>query len=89
MIDSVRFASEIPDAPYYVCANDRFLSGWGPAQGKTNTVIFPCSTMIEVHRMMSILEARNDMRYVRVCYTKPRLKARGYFYQVLDGKDWS
>ncbi len=87
--DVVQHSYEIPDAPYYVCANDKFMSGWGDARGKINTLIFPCDTILEVDRIMNVLESNDSMRYVRVCYTKPRLKPSGYLYQVKESKDWS
>lgn len=74
--------SDIPDAPLYVLANDNFMSGWGPAEGKTNTVILPCADADEAGRVTAIVADRPEMRRVRTASTKPRLRD-GVLYSLL------
>lgn len=75
--------SEIPEAPYYVLANDSFMSGWGPAAGKTNTVILPCRSYEEAEVVAANARARSDMRRVRIAYLPPKLSKRN-IYSLMD-----
>jgi hypothetical protein len=43
----VTTAEAIPSAPYYVLSDDAFMSDWGEAQGRVNTIILPCSDWAE------------------------------------------
>src|SRR2546423_1389595 len=36
-------AEAIPIAAYYVLSDDAFMSNWGLAEGRVNTIILPCS----------------------------------------------
>ena len=74
--------SEIPEAPYYVLCTDKFMSGWGMAEGKTNVLIFPCADTDEVRIVTHNLHAREEMKRVRVAASKPRLLT-SWYAQVL------
>lgn len=74
--------SEIPDAPCYVLANDSFMSGWGHARGKINTVILPCKTRQEAQSVEDYANCRSEMKRVRVVCNKPRLR-KGHLYSLL------
>lgn len=56
----------IPSAPYYVTADDTFMSGWGEAEGLTNTVILPCDSYDEAVIVSDNAEARSDMTNVQI-----------------------
>ena len=75
--------SEIPDAPLYVLANDSFMSDWGHAKGKTNTVILPCRDHEEARDVRDYADSRDEMRYVRIACNKPRLKTKTHLYSLL------
>lgn len=85
IVDSRR---DIPDAPYYVLANDNFMSGWGPAKGKINTVILPCESYEEVRWVEDYASSRSEMSYVRIAGEKPRLRA-GRLYSLLTRENAS
>lgn len=68
--------SEIPDAAYYVCANDSFMSGWARAKDTINTIICPCQTYEEMRHVESYAQTRSEMKRIRICTTKPRLRDR-------------
>lgn len=70
---------DIPDAKYYVLANDPFLSGWGEAEGKTNTIILPCRDYYEAALVETHAKARGDMKRVRIVSNKPRLSNSVYY----------
>ncbi len=67
--------SEIPDAPFYVLCNDRFMSGWGHAEGKINTIIFPCESLDQAEIVERNALNRSDQQRVRIVENKPRLQA--------------
>ena len=75
--------SEIPDAYGYVLANDSFLSGWGLAEGKINTVILPVNSEAEAEIVMTNARRRRDMLRVRYVMNKPRFR-RGVLYSLMD-----
>lgn len=75
MSSIIEHRSDIPDAPLYVLANDSFMSGWGHAEGKTNTVVLPCADADEAGRVTAIVADRPEMRQVRTAKNKPRLRS--------------
>lgn len=77
---------KIPDAPYYVCATDRFMSGWGQARGMTNRVVLPCRDIYEAHRVAEYAESRSDMMRVTINTTKPKAR-RGVLLSVMTRDD--
>jgi hypothetical protein len=56
----------------YVTMTDRFMSGWGLAQGKTNKLIIECDTAEQVHTIYRNANNRSEMKYVNICNKKPR-----------------
>jgi hypothetical protein len=81
MQDHVTSQSEITKAMCYVCATDRFMSGWGYAKDTTNRLIFPCNSRDEVDAVMDNCENRQDFIRVTLCHKKPSLR-RGVYYQL-------
>ena len=65
--------SEVPDAPAYVMCNDTFMSGWGQAEGKTNTIILPCKSWDEAEVVAANARRRGEQVRVRIVANKPRL----------------
>jgi hypothetical protein len=88
MSTTIEERREIPTAPFYVLANDSFMSGWGPARGMTNTVILPCDTYAEAETVEHNAKARSDMKRVRIVGEKPRLRD-GVLYSLMDRDDAS
>lgn len=80
---TVESARQIPPAYAYVLANDSFMSGWGPATGKVNTVILPCASWEEAEIVAQNARNRSEMRRVRIVARKPRLQ-RGHLYSLFD-----
>jgi hypothetical protein len=67
-------SAEIPKSWGYVLANDSFLSGWGPATDKINTVILLVASYEEAMIVTENARRRSDMRRVRIVCTKPRMR---------------
>lgn len=58
--------------PWYVTMTDKFMSGWGMAEGKTNKLIIECETYEEAQTIERNARKRSEMRYVNITRTKPR-----------------
>lgn len=86
MSTQVEKRADIPDAPLYVLANDSFMSGWGEAEGKINTVVFPCDNLTEAAIVADNLIRRGEMKRVRSAVHKPRMRP-GVLYSIMDKTD--
>uniref|UniRef100_A0A6M3K9G2 Uncharacterized protein n=1 Tax=viral metagenome TaxID=1070528 RepID=A0A6M3K9G2_9ZZZZ len=75
MSKTVESRKEIPNAPFYVLSNDKFMSGWGAAEGKTNTIILPCDSWQEAEIVADNAKGRSDQKNVRIVINKPRLQS--------------
>jgi len=69
----INSASEIPNAPIYVCMTDGFMSNWGKAEGKSNRLIFVCKDSDEAVTVERNARNRDEMKYISICHTKPRV----------------
>ena len=67
-----RTETEMDTHRWLVVATDRFLSGWGHAQGGSSVAAWACSTLAEVERVEARIRARGDMSRVRVVRDAPR-----------------
>jgi hypothetical protein len=78
----------IPTAPYYVMSNDTFMSGWGPATDKVNTVVLPCRSYEEAETVAKYAKSRTDQQRVRIVMNKPQLR-HGVLYSVVVNRSYS
>ena len=60
---------------FYVTMTDKFMSGWGHAQNKTNKLIVECNTIDEAEQIERAALRRNEMKYVNICTRRPRYGA--------------
>lgn len=72
----------------YVTMTDKFMSGWGKAEGKINKLIFECETLEEAEIVAENARNRSDQKYVNICSTKPYYNKDRYFAQVKTKKDY-
>lgn len=56
---------------FYVTMTDKFMSGWGMAEGKTNKLIIECDTIEQALQIERAARRRSEMRYVNIRTTKP------------------
>ena len=54
---------------------DKFMSGWGKAEGKTNKYIIECDTYEQAERAERNARKRSEMKYVNLCVHNPRYGA--------------
>lgn len=73
---------------YYVTTTDKFMSGWGRAEGRINKLIFPCETRAEACVVADNARARKDQLYINIRGTRPYYNAQRYYAQVKTRNDY-
>ena len=63
----------------YVTMTDRFMSGWGLAEGKINKLVFECDDLKEARIVRNNADDRKEMTYVNICSNKPCYNTSRYF----------
>lgn len=76
------------DATVWVTMTDRFMSGWGQADGKNNKLVFVCVNGTEAETVAENARNRSDMKYVNICYTKPHYSPASNFVQIKTKADY-
>lgn len=66
---------------FYVTMTDKFMSGWGLAEGRINRLVFPCSDYDQAEIVATNAEKRGDMSRINICYNKPRYSSETHFVQ--------
>ncbi len=66
MSTTITMATEIPAAPYYVLTDDSFMSDWGGAEGRVNTIILPAADRDEAEIVATNARNRDEQRNVRI-----------------------
>ena len=56
---------------YYVTMTDKFMSGWGQAQGKDNKLVITCETIQEAQIVEANALRRREMKHVNIRTTRP------------------
>ena len=80
--DHVTSASQIPSSNYgYVVCTDKYMSGWGWAEGLDNVLIFPVDNHDERRAVEDALTLRPEMIRVRFNMHPPRIREH-WFAQV-------
>ena len=63
---------------YYVVMTDKFMSGWGEAQGKINKLVLPCDTYEEALVVQQNAKDRPEMKYINIASKKPYYSPNRY-----------
>ena len=56
---------------FYVTMTDKYLSGWGMSENKTNKLIIECQTIEQAEQIALVARYRDEMTYVNIRTTKP------------------
>jgi hypothetical protein len=87
MDDQITSIKQIPYSSYFVLTNDSFMSGWGHAQDRINTLIFSCDSLSEAEIVATNARNRTDQTYIRIisghALQHYRLRAT-HMYQLKD-----
>ena len=63
---------------YYVTMTDKFMSGWGKAEGKISKFVVECEDHMQAQQIMESARRRDEMKYINYTTTKPRYNANKY-----------
>lgn len=67
-----------------VVARDKFMSGWGGAQGGASRCAWACAPDVNIDRVYNWVKSRSEMRYVNIVdlstYRAPRGTAHFHVY---------
>jgi len=70
----------------YVTMTDKFMTGWGYAQGKINKLVFECDDFDQARIVAENAENRGDMKYINININKPRYNYRTHYteFKTID-----
>jgi len=68
--------------PYYVTMIDKFMSGWGMAEGKKNVLMIECQTIGEARIVASNARDRTEMIFVKIRGKKPYYNPNKYLVSI-------
>jgi len=75
---------KIKNKKWYVTMTDKFMGGWGMAQGKTNKLVIGCDTYDQAKRIARNAKLRNEMKYVNITSRKPYYNSRSVYVSYKD-----
>ena len=76
---------------YYVTMTDKFMSGWGHANGKINKLVIECDSWEEARIVAENAEDRAEMKYISMTDTKPYYNKARYhtsYHAKPEYKTW-
>lgn len=76
------------DGKYYVSMTDKFMSGWGRAEGKKNKLVFVADSLDEAEVVARNARGRSDQSYINIHSKKPRYSDRHYLTQTKTKADY-
>ena len=80
ILDSV--GGTIPSGyPFYVTSRDTYMSGWGPAKGKNNRLIFGANDKEQVTNLKRNMRKRGDQDQIKVHNKIPKLDFKRDYVQ--------
>jgi hypothetical protein len=56
---------------FWVTMTDKFMSGWGKAEGKTNKLVIACDNYEQAAAIERNAHKRNEMSRINICSKKP------------------
>lgn len=63
---------------YYVTMTDKFMSGWGKAEGKINKFVVLCDTYEQAETIERNAHKRDEMKYINITSQKPYYPSNRY-----------
>ena len=85
---SVETHNDIPNALYYVLANDTFMRKFQRNDTRINTIILPCDSEDEARIVAHNAHDRGEQKHIRIVESKPKLSLKTHRYNALT-KDTS
>lgn len=72
---------------YYVTMTDKFMSGWGKAEGKINKYIVECDNIDQACIIERNAHKRSEMKYINICCRLPRYNSSRYYCSQVKFED--
>jgi hypothetical protein len=72
---------------WYVTMTDKFMSGWGRAEGKICKYVYSCDTLAEARIVVDNAENRSDQKHINIRTTKPYYNTSRYVTMEKDKND--
>jgi hypothetical protein len=63
---------------WYVAMTDKFMSGWGMADGLTNKFIIECETFEDAQTIKRNASKRSEMKYINISMDAPKYSGKKY-----------
>lgn len=73
---------------YWVSMTDKFLSGWGRAENKTNKLVIECDSYNEALIVADNARSRSEMKFINICGNKPYYNSNYYEVSRHDKTDY-
>lgn len=68
---------------------DKFMSGWGMAQGLVNKLVIETDSYEEAEIVADNARHRSEMKHINICINKPRYNSNRYLVSEHDKTDYS
>lgn len=63
---------------YFVTMTDKFMSGWGKAEGRISKFVVECETYEQAKTIEQNAKKRDEMKYVNITTKKPYYNVKKY-----------
>lgn len=76
---------------WYVTMIDTFMSGWGPAKGKQNLLVFECENEMEANNVARYARSRNDQTDIKIYSANqdlPDYNPKKFYVQTITKEDY-
>lgn len=80
-------SADIPKKKFYVTMTDKFMSGWGRAEGKTNKFVIGVNTWEQAEAVKRNAERRSEMKYINITLDKPYYNPNRFLVSYRDYKN--
>ena len=67
---------------------DKFMSGWGKADGKINKLVLPARSVEEAYIIEANAKDRSEMKHVNIRTTVPYYNPKVYFVSYHDWTEY-
>lgn len=72
---------------WYVTARDRFMSGWGVAEGGASYCAWACESRQQAEACLARIRSRDEMRYVTLRYGIAKWRPRAAHLSIYVEKE--
>ncbi len=63
----------------WVSMTDKFMSGWGPCEGRANKLVIACDNHDQALQIVRAANERSEMRRIKTHFKAPRWNSKRYY----------